>query len=262
MADGKIKLRKLTGTPEWLFPWRDRQTPLFPKLLAFAFVGAAFTLLLSLKVRVAEFEKSVPRRASVIYLRDDAQGRALTLRAQEGGPFPSRFKPENWEGFAKLEAAGMDATRFQVSPYLPQLQDLPLANQLHSVKLAAKGESFFPKRRLPKTTTPDLAKLQLAPSLYPLSGITSEMLPRSLPPFTAAIDSAMSSASWRFLLRLNSEGSVSECVSLEKGGETGAAELETWLQKIQFQPDHEKSSRWISLGVGFINQPTDGTDAR
>jgi hypothetical protein len=111
-------------------------------------------------------------------------------------------------------------------------------------------------------TTPDLAKLQLAPTLYPLSGITSEMLPRDLPPFTAAIDRAMSSASWRFLLRLNSEGGVSECVSLEKGAETGAAELETWLQKIQFPPDSKKSSRWISLGIGFINQPADGTDAR
>jgi hypothetical protein len=55
---------------------------------------------------------------------------------------------------------------------------------------------------------------------------------------------------------------VVDCVSLEKGGETGANELETWLQKIQFQPDSGKSDRWISLGIGFINQPADGTDPR
>ena len=58
------------------------------------------------------------------------------------------------------------------------------------------------------------------------------------------------------------EGSVAECVSLEKGGEAGAAELEAWLHKTQFRPELATPFRWISVGVGFTNQLTDGPSAR
>ena len=156
----------------------------------------------------------------------------------------------------------MNAVRFQPQPYVPALRDLPAENQLRPLELATKGELIFPSRKSAPTTTPDPAELKLAPTLYPLSGITRESLPETLPPFNDAVTAAMSSASWRFLLRLTAGGSVAECVSLEKGGEAGAPELEAWLQRIQFQPEPAKPFRWIAVGVGFTNQPADGTDAR
>jgi hypothetical protein len=223
------------GTPEWVFRWRGSRQPFFPRLVALALVTAGFTFLISpVKIRVDAPGKSAPRKASVIYLNDDAEGRALSLRAQEGGPFPSRFVLSQWSGLAEMEAAGMEAARYQPPSYEPRLQDLPMKNE----------------------------KLKIAPVLYPLSGITAGDLPRDLPPFDAVVDSAMSSASWRFLARLNPDGGVAECVSLKKGGEAGASELEAWLHKIRFQPDPAKPFRWISVGIGFTNQPADGTDAR
>lgn len=264
MADGMVKPHKLAGTPQWLFRWSTSKTLLLPKLFALVFVGAAFVILItSVRIRVTALEKSSPRKASVIYLRDDAEGRALTLRAHEGGPFPSRFEPSQWEGMAALEAAALDAVRFQPQPYVPAVADLPAGNWVPQVELAAKGQSFFPKRTPPSTNPPELAKLKLAPALYPLSGEASATLPETLPPFEAAVDGAMSSASWRFLVRLNPDGGVAECVSLEKGGEAGAPELEAWLHQIQFKPELGKPFRWIAVGIGFTNQPVaDGPDAR
>jgi hypothetical protein len=262
MASRAVRPPKLIGTPQWLFSWKPNRTPLFPKVLATVVVVVGFAFLMSLKVRLVALEKTAPRRASVIYLQDDAPGRALNLRAREGGPFPSRFRPENWDGLAPLEAAGADIARPPLPPYVPKIRDLSAENQLRPLELAAKGQSFFPTRSLEKVEPPHFAKSKLAPVLYPFSGIAQEMLPRELPPFTAAVDSAMSSASWRFLLRLNPEGSVAECVSLEKGGEVGSAALEKWLQTLQFPAQPDRSSRWISLGIGFINQPADGTDVR
>jgi hypothetical protein len=119
----------------------------------------------------------------VIYLRDDAEGRALTLRAREGGPFPSRFEPAQWEGMATLESAALDAVRFQPPPYQPALADLPSGNRVQDVELAARGLSFFPKRNPPSAHPQELAKLKLAPALYPLSGISAATLPEALPPF-------------------------------------------------------------------------------
>lgn len=263
MADGAVRPRKLMDTPEWVFRWRGSRQPFFPRLVALAVVTAGFAFLItSVKIRVNAPGKSAPRKASVIYLNDDAQGRALTLRAQEGGPFPSRFVLSQWSGLAEMEAAGMEAARYQPPPYEPRLQDLPVKNGVASLELAARGATFFPQRAAQPMVVPGFGKLKVAPVLYPLSGITAGDLPRDLPPFDAVVDSAMSSASWRFLARLNPDGGVAECVSLKKGGEAGAPELEAWLQKIRFQPDPAKPFRWISVGIGFTNQPSDGTDAR
>jgi hypothetical protein len=263
MSRVTVHPHKLSGTPEWIFPWRGGSRPLLPRLIALAVVATAFTLLVTtVKIRVDSPAKSTPRKASVIYIRDDAQGRAMTQRAREGGPFPSRFDLSQWEGMPDLEAAALESVRFQPPPYVPVPEDLPSDEGVLPMELAAKGRQFLPARVPQPVATPDLGKLKIAPVLYPLSGVTSDTLPAELPAFPAPVDSAMSSAPWRFLARLNADGSVAECVSLEKGGEPGAPELEKWLHRITFKPDPSKPVRWITVAVGFTNQPADGTDAR
>ncbi len=159
-----------------------------------------------------------------------------------------------------MEAKAMDAIRFQPLPYEPKMADLPPTIRVEPLNFAVKGERFFPEHPTAPDQTPDTTGLKLAPVLYPLSG---EVQSGDLPPFDAAVDAAMSSASWRFLLRLNPEGDVEESVSLENVDEAGALVLEKWLHRVQFKPEPAKPFRWIAVGVGFTNQPvTDGTDAR
>ncbi len=262
MASSAVRA-KLTGSRDLIFRWRPIKSPWFPKLLALAFAGVALTLLMAVRVRVVAPEKSTPQRAAVIYLRDDAQGRDLSLRAQEGGPFPARFSLRQWEGLAEWEGRAMEAARFQPEPYVSPIRELPAANQLQPQELAAKGKSFFPQRPPTAVEAPALTKLKLAPALYPLAGISHETMPLVLPPFDGAVDGEMSSSSWRFLVRLNPEGGVVECVSLvEKIGEARTPELEAWLHRIQFKPAPGQPFRWIAVGIGFTNQPADGTDVR
>ena len=147
IASERLRTRKPLGTPEWIFRWRGSRQPLFPRLFALMLVGGVFALLVTtVKIRVDVPEKASLRKASVIYLTDDAQGRALTLRAQEGGPFPSRFVLSQWSGLAELEASAMETARFQPQPYVPQLQDLPAERGVLPLELAAKGVAFFPER--------------------------------------------------------------------------------------------------------------------
>ena len=263
MTGGMVKSRKPLDTPLWVFHWRGRKMPMFPGVFATVLVFAAFASLVTLlQIRVVATEKSAPRKASVILLRDDAEGRALSLRASEGGPFPSRFELPSWPALAGLEAAVHEAMRFQRPPYVPALADLPAENWIQPLALAAKGELIFPKRTAAPVDSLNLPPLKLAPALYALSGIAPDALPRELPPFEAVVDAAMTSGSWRFLVRLNPAGGVAECVSLEKGSDESAPALEAWLQRIKFQPETGKTSRWIALGVGFTNQPADGTHTR
>ncbi len=260
MTQVAVKARKLGGAAEWVFPWRggDKQS-FFPRLVAVTVVGIAFAFLITtVQIRVNSPEKLVPRKATVIYLRDDAQGRSLTLRALEGGPFPSRFELSLWQGLPELEAAALEAARFQPPSYAPILQDLPPENPMRPLELAAKGQRYFPERASPPPTVLDAPQMKILPVLYPLSGVSAV----SIPPFEAAVDSAMAAADWRFLLRLNADGSVAECVSLGKGGEPGAPELGKWLLRVVFKAESAKTSRWIALGVGFSNFSTDETHAR
>jgi hypothetical protein len=251
------------NTPEWVFPWRGRKKQYFPMIFAHLLVGAGVVLMLGLvRVKVVTPKPMAPRKASLIYLTDDAQGRALALQAQEGGPFPSHFEPSQWEGMAALEAEAMAELHAPRKSYVPVLRDLPKETRIAPITLAGKGETVFPKHPPAAHTTSAAAKLKPAPTLYPLSGIPLEAIPTTLPPFSGTVDGEMTKASWRFLVRLNPNGGVVECVSLEKGGETDARELETWLHLIQFHSTSAKPSRWIAVGIGFSNQPADGTDAR
>ncbi|MEO5712772.1 MAG: hypothetical protein ABIT37_04730 [Luteolibacter sp.] len=262
MASTTVRQPRLMNTPDWVFPWRGRKKTFFSMLVAHVMVGAVFAIMLgTVHVKVISPKPMAPRKASLIYLADDSQGRALALRAQEGGPFPLRFQPSQWEGMAALEAEAMAATR-QAKPYVPQLRDLPKETRIAPMELAAKGEPVFPKRKPVARAAPDPAKMKLVPTIYPLSGIPAEAIPTELPPFTGAMGSTITAASWRFLVRLNAQGGVAECVSLEKGGEAGALELESWLHGIQFRTTSEKPFRWISVGIGFSNQPADGPDNR
>ena len=261
--EGMAKPRKSIDMPVWVFRWRGREMSMLPMLFAILIVGTVFVMFVTMvRIRVVTAVKPSSRKASVIYLQDDAVGRALTLRARESGPFPSRFELSSWQGLAGLEAAVQDAVRFHPQPYVPPPVDLAAETWVQPLELAPKGERFFPKRTAAPLVLPDTAKLKLVPTLEALSGIATEVLPRDLPPYGASIDRAMSAASWRFLVRLNPAGGVAECVSLEKGGDKDASALEAWLKRIQFQPENTQASRWIGVGIGFINQPIDGTDAR
>ncbi len=244
-----------------VFRWRGNSTSIFPKLFATAFVSGAFALLLTtVNIQVPSVAKTTGRKASVIFPINDEEGRALALRAQEGGPFPSRFELSAWQGTAEIEANSMGQGVFQPPPYVPELRELTPENEVVAIPLASKGAAFFPDRKSAPPEPPDAARLKPAPSLQALSGITAAGLPHNLPVFETAVDSAMAGAAWRFLLRLNAGGSVIDCVSLEKGTEAGSAELEAWLRRATFAPDPTKPSRWIAVGVSFSNQAADGTD--
>ncbi len=246
----------------WIYPWRPRKSPVFPKIVAIVLVGGGLVLLIStVRVRVSTPERTEPRRAAVIYLRDDAQGRALRLRAREGGPFPTRFEPMGWDGLAEIERRTMDDALFRARRYVPQLRDLPDDPPAPGVPLAPVGKSFFPERAAP-AAPPPVADVRLAPVAYPLSSGAGAALPEKLPGFAPPVDAALAAASWRFLLRLDAAGAVRECISLANGGEPGTAALEAWLREIPFLPGEKSADRWIALGIGFANQPADGPDAR
>lgn len=254
---------KRKAAPEWVFPWRGlRQSPL-PKIMAVLVTGGVFAVFLSsVRIQVATPTPWVSHKAAVILVLDDAEGRALTLQAREGGPFPSRFEPSEWEWAAAIEREVYQGARWRPDPYVPVLRELPDPDAVRPLQLAARGEPVLPDRRALARVTPPMEKPLLVPVLYPLAGITADSLPRELPPFDVAVDAAMAAEPWRFLLRLNAAGGVIDCVSLSGGEVAGAAALDGWLRRVSFPPEPATPDRWIAVGLGFSNQAADGPAAR
>ncbi|MEN9975011.1 MAG: hypothetical protein RLZZ282_1017 [Verrucomicrobiota bacterium] len=256
-----IKAQRLAA-PKWVFDWRPHQQSSFPKAMILLTMGAGFALFLtSVRIHVEPPTSWATRKASILHLTDDADGRALTLRAREGGPFPSRFEPAEWEESAAIEQSAFQVTRMPSPPYMPVLRNLP-TETTPTMALAAKGEATMPPLNPDLLTRPLATTVKLAPVLSPLSGILPTAMPRSLPPFDGMVDAAISAESSRFLLNLDAAGNVLECVSLMGGDETGPPPLVDWLRSVPFSPEPTKPSRWIVVAVTFSNHPAHGPHSR
>lgn len=254
---------KRQEAPEWVFPWKPRGEPAFPKFLAFAAVTLAFGFFLtSVRIHTAAPVAWSNRKASLIHVIDDAEGRALTLRARDGGPFPSRFEPTDWPAYATLEKAAMDAARTPLRTYQPALRDLAEDPHATLPALAEPGVPVLPRPPSPGVITLKAPAVSLQPVILPISGIRADAIPRTLPPFEGPADAQVTAEPPRFLIRLDATGTVLDCIALDGGDEAGPSALEKWLRGIPFQADPTKPSRWISVRVSFLNQPADGTDAR
>lgn len=261
MAKRVSMKHKRREAPEWIFPWGGLRASSFPKIFAILLAGGAFAVLLtSVRIRVAEPVPWAAPKATVIRVLDDAEGRSLTLRAREGGPFPSHFEPAAWELASAIEQVAFQAARWRPPPYKPGLRELP--DEPAFPRLAKPGVPVLPTRQPPVNPVPLAGKRVLVPALYPLSGISRAEMPKELPSFDGEVLPAMAAAPWRFLLRVDAAGGVLDCVSLTGGDEPGKAVLEGWLRRVSFQPGPAGATRWIALGLGFTNQPADGTDAR
>lgn len=255
---------KRREAPEWIYPWRPAGEPWLPKLLALALVATLFALLLtSVRIRTVVDSPWSARNASVIQVPDDAGGRALTLRAREGGPFPSRFEPSEWPEFMASEKSVLEASRTELPGYRPVLREMT-AGKRRMPALTEPGRAVLPKPpgNPPAAASPVTARLM--PVITPISGIHATAMPDAVPDFPGEVTPTLAAAPTRFLVRLDPAGGVTDCVSLDAGDELGPSALEQWLRGVSFKPGPTKTSRWVALGVSFVNRTTaaDGTESR
>jgi hypothetical protein len=254
---------KREEAPAWVFSWRPLGEPVVPKMIAFGLVFAVFAILLtSVRIRVVPPTPWAARKAAVIQVTGDANGRALRIRAREGGPFPSRFEVADWDGAAALEHSVMMAAIGGSAPTMPELRELSGDDAPRTPPLSSRGELVFP-RRTPKVLGPTTTNEPLlVPVLHALSGIRAAELPETLPPFQGAMDKAVKEVSaepGQFLVWVDGTGQVQDCVSLSGQDDAGLAR---WMRGVRFRPEKSRPSRWVVVGVSLKNQSPDGPDAR
>jgi hypothetical protein len=263
MAAKPKNIERLAARASLLFEWRQPSSPLFSKLAALGIVGGIFALLLAnLQVHVLTPGAVTGQSASLMLMPTAATSGEWLSKAREGGPFPSRFEPLEWESASSLEGDVMASLLRPATTYSPVLRELPANEPAPAVPLANKGERVFPPVVKIRRTPVIPSSTGMMPGLYPLSGVTAAELPEKIPPLSGEITAAMAATPWRFLIRLLPGGGVADCTSLAGSEEPGANEIEAWLRQMTFDPATYKRSPWITVAVYFTNQPADGTDAR
>lgn len=243
---------------QWVFAWRPRRDALAGNILITLAVAAAFGMFVSfVHIRVAPAQPWAARKASVIHVTGDTDGRALRLKARESGPFPSRFEPAQWHQAKSIEQSAMEALAWKPPPYAPTLRELPEESPA-PVRLPSMGAVVLPKP--PPPASPVVPpKSRPVPVLAPLSGMAASVMPDELPVFEDVSLKSTGPEPWRFLVQLDAAGHVADCVSLAGGDAPGPPALVDWLRRVAFQPDPRQSSRWIGVSLSFINQ-VDGAD--
>ena len=256
---GKVSIKqKRREAPAWVFAWkplgRPWQARVFPVLLTGGLFALGFVVL---SVQVTPLKPWNARKGVLIQAIGNEDGRALALRAREGGPFPSRFDLRGWSRKAGLDEALLNGVLSAPAPYVPKLGQLPPEDSSADSGLIDAGIPVLPaiKPDAPPSV-PAGGGCELMPVIRALSGIRAADLPVNLPAFAPASDSKWAAGNWRFVVRLDASGNVLEAVALS--GEDDSA-LADWLMGVVFPSKNTKAPRWVGVEVGFINRKTDGT---
>lgn len=248
--------QKRREAPEWIFSWKRRGEPVLPKLVAVVFSSAILGGLLGF-VRI---QSTTPNpwgleKASVIHVLDTPEGRALALEARENGPSPVRFSASDWPSLAAFENEQLSLLASKSEPYRPRLRKWE-PEPLTVPRLSQPGAMVLPplpaieiQSRPPPSGPPQ-------PVIWPLSGLTREEIPADLPKYEGVVDAAMQADSLRFLIQLDAEGQVRECIALS-GADTpeATASLTDWVLGIRFLRKSGEGPVWAALRIRFLNQP-------
>lgn len=247
--------QKRREAPEWIFRWKRRGEPVFPKLVAVGFSAALFGGL----VGFVRIQATTPNpwgleKASVIQVLPTPEGKALALEAREKGPSPARFSSADWPALVAFENEQLDLMSAKLEPYRPKLrawQDPPA----QTPALTQPGAMVLPPLPEPEPLVPPPPAGALRPVIWPLSGLTAAEVPAELPAFEGAVDASMQADSLRFMVHVDADGAVLECIALS-GGDTpeSTAALTAWVRGIRFLRAPGAPPAWCALRIRFLNQ--------
>lgn len=247
---------------DWIYDWKQPTRSRLHSWVAVVLVAVCFALGGALlRVRIDEpAERSVPS-AVRMHLGSEGIGRSLVEQAREQGPFPTRFEPTGWDGFEAYRVLLRQSTEAELTPHQPRLLAFP-EPPAKPPRLARRGEPVLPERPLAVAPSPDPGPRQMVPVVSALDGIKAAELPAQLPTFEGELGAQLAGGQWRYLMELDDQGRVRQCVAMAGGAAPHPPLLRTWLHSLVFRTaPREEGRRWVAIAVGFENRKSeDGAD--
>lgn len=246
--------QKRLEAPEWIFSWKPRGEPLAPKLFAITFAASVTAALIGLtRIHTSSPDPWGLDKANIIHVPDTPEGRALALTARENGPSPVRFETSDWPDLVRFETEQLARVSWVETQYRPELR--PWQEPPPALPAIWRSDTTVLPPTAPPPDPPQIPPAgQPHPVILPLSGIAESEVPSSLPRYSGPMDDTMMSGSVRFMLHLDADGLVNECIAIAGGDSIEATrELEHWLRAVKF-PERNRKPGWIAVRIVFLNQ--------
>lgn len=201
------------------------------------------------------------KSASVLYLPDYEEGRTWRMKAEEEGPFPGRLEITGEDDVLEGFGSGVFGEGDSWNAYEIKMRPLEMDPAETTERIAAQGQRYLPKIfKAPQVVSdPKNTEVGLKPLLIPYTKESEKWMPTEFPKFHFETKGEIDASGWRFVIHLNAEGRVKECMALNGGDDEGLAEITSWLKGLQFGKAAEEE-RWLGLRVEFLNERKDGTD--
>jgi hypothetical protein len=245
-----------------IFDWSNVETHVGWKGASVLVASLGFMFMFSVFSVHVDFRKSsAVNSASVLFLSDHEQGRIWRMKAEEEGPFPGRLEISGlYDPFEELGSGSLSVDD-SWNPYVVTMRSLEMDSATSAQRISAQGQRFFPRNFKSTDAVNELpkVKLVLSPKLIPYTKESEEWLPTEFPAFRMDNEGKVAAAEWRFLLNLQADGRVVQCLSLSGGREKGLVAMTAWLKSLRFQ-EADEPERWMGLRIEFLNERSHGSD--
>ncbi|BCU79620.1 hypothetical protein [Luteolibacter sp. LG18] len=242
-----------------IFAWRVGDTFHVATWVSVAIVALLVVILLgTVKVRVVPPPRIIERKASVVLVPRTVEGREWEVRADEEGPFPARFRPEESPIVQALDRE-MFRPPVTAAGYRSPLREFPRDGAAGGMQVAARGERVFPPQPPLEPLPKEAAPAPLVPGLTMLSKLPADAKPAELPRFQGEVSPEMAATTWQFLVEVGEKGHALRCVALDGAKPDGEQDdfsraLGTWLCQVHFGPGAAKAG-WIAVEIHFSRVP-------
>lgn len=195
------------------------------------------------------------KSGSVMYLTDHEEGRGWRMIAEEEGPFPGRLEISSEHDVLGNFGLGAFSEDEAWNTYEISMRALESDSVGTSQRIAVQGQRYLPRiyKSESGVAEPGKAVGGLKPVLVPYTKESEQWLPKEYPEFQVEVKGEIDASGWRFVLNVDGQGRVKECMALHGGEAEGLAEITAWLKGLEFQKA-EDEDRWFGLRVEFLNR--------
>jgi hypothetical protein len=208
-------------------------------------------------------ETTSEKTASVLFLSGQKEARFWQMKAEEEGPFPGGFEISAVNDPLNHIDIGSLASTDSWNPYQLEMRSLEMESSRSKERIAVQGQRVLPRifKSAESVKTDPVAPVALIPLLIPYTRESEGWLPKDCPPIQMDRGDIGTSGDWRFILNLQADGGVKECLALSGGSEEGLKAITTWIKGLRFQ-SADAGERWMGLRIEFLNERANGTDAK
>ncbi|PAZ04300.1 MAG: hypothetical protein CAK88_12295 [Verrucomicrobiia bacterium AMD-G2] len=228
----------------WVFSWRRNYRRRWQLLLAASVVLLIMSLLLAtLRVRVLPPPVTLNRSGNLVIVSDTPENQEWLEKIAQKTPFPDISRIENTRSIEALSKNLLLPSAGELAITAPTRREviLPENDAIFEQLAVFPPLDHIEEKTLPEATNTNSQLLPRIVWLSPLRSSFSVDIPDYIGPLTPT-------SGVRYMLEVNPQGNIQQCIPSLKESTKRLPSLENWLKQCRFDPA-SRISGWIACEI-------------